>query len=100
MMANTIQAHGIITGYSFEDVSQTLCVNTLIWIYGKEKILNFETPTFGENYNSFCNQLYLFTKEGNVNLDFLPETYIEVGLIIEDEVYKITTIEMDVLMYQ
>ena len=98
MTVNTILVYGMVIGYSLEDNYQTLCVDTLIWINKNEKVLNFEIPAYGEDYNFFCNQLHLYTKDGKVNLNFLPETYVKANLFIEDGFYKIVSMEMDIPM--
>lgn len=88
---------GIIIGHCMNDKNNILSLEIQVNQVLEENLvveINKDSLEFFE----YCNQLMLFTKDGEVNLDFLNESRVEVTLFGK-EGYKIKTVCIDKYYY-
>lgn len=97
MRKNEMMIIGMILDYSLD--SKILSIYASFKIEGFEKLIIYKVPAFGTEYDAACNQLFLYRKDGTVNLDFLPETFVIANIVEEAGQYCVKDMKLDCLSY-
>ena len=97
-MVDTIMTvYGMIVDYSLD--SGILSIKASYKINKCEKLIFYNIPAYGTEYDILCNQLCLYKKDGTISLNFLPGTFISMDIIEEAGTYRVERMRLDIFSY-